>query len=305
MENPNAVDMVAKLAAYFKSKIKIYPCNSNRASGIGHPCERFHVLNWTSWDKVTPHNEGLQAIFDDGHMHEKQMVIDLQNAGVEIFQQQIPLGEETTFRKLNITGHLDWKIQEGKLAPPVEMKTMNCFVFDYIHTIDDMLNHERHYIRSYVAQFSTYLLMTNNEFGYFLLKNKNNAEIKQIRLDLDYEYAEQQLQKIKRVNQHVVDKTLPDCIKYDESICGGCRHRVTCNPEVPENLSLHFMEDPAFNEMVCLAQDNKLAASIYAKNDKKVKEVLKETGKLKIVAGISGPPEFPGLIEASVWIKLS
>ena len=54
-----------------KSKVRIWPCHVNRASNLGHPCERYLVYSRTAWDKKAPHEWELQVVFDEGNNQER------------------------------------------------------------------------------------------------------------------------------------------------------------------------------------------------------------------------------------------
>lgn len=279
-------DMVAALRNYYKSQIKVYPAHTNRASSIGHPCMRFLVYNRTHWSQVVPHSPELQAIFNDGHLHEKQMIVDLINAGVEIFEQQMSLGEEKILKAANITAHIDWKVRESpQLAVPVDGKSASSYSYDNINCYDDMVNSTKTWVRCYPGQLQIYCIATNSPYGYFLYKNKNNSQYKQIKVELDYGYAEELIQKGHEINKHVDNGTLPTRIEYDHNTCDFCRHKTTCNPSIPENFSLWSMEKPEFLTMVRDWERLEVDGKKYIKLNKDVKDILKGTEKVKIILG--------------------
>ena len=59
--------IVEKILQSKERKIKGYPVNSNRASDLGVPCVRYHVLNRTRWQEKALHDVGLQFVFDMGN----------------------------------------------------------------------------------------------------------------------------------------------------------------------------------------------------------------------------------------------
>jgi len=280
------VDMVAAINKLRQSQIKTFPHRTNRASEIGHPCLRYLVLNRTSWDQVEPHGPFLQGIFNDGHAHEKQTIIELMEAGVEIFEQQLSLEDEKILKEANISGHIDFKVRESQtLAVPVDVKTASSYSYDTVNSYDDMINSQKVWTRKYPAQLQIYLLATNSPHGYFLYKNKNNSEFKQIKVELDFAYAEELIQKGHQIEKHLKDETLPDRIEYDHNICDGCKHITTCNPEIPENFSLYFMNSPEFLEKIRRWEALEKQGKEYQALDREIKGHLKETGKIKIVLG--------------------
>lgn len=279
-------DMVSAIRRWRQSKIKQYPCHTNRASSLGHPCLRFLVYNRTHWHEVEPHGPELQAIFDDGHTHEKQLIIDLYESGVEIFDQQTSLTEEPILKEANISAHIDWKIrEESGIAVPVDAKTASSYSYEAIDSYEDMINSDKVWVICYPGQLQIYMLATNSPYGYFLYKNKNNSQLKQIRVELDYGMAEELIQKGHAIERHLKNKTVPDRIKYADNICGNCKHQITCNPNVPENLSLYFMDQPQFLEKIRRWEELEARGREYARLDKEIKGHLKNTGRLKIVLG--------------------
>jgi len=279
-------DMVKALRDYRKAKIKQYPVHTNRASSLGHPCLRFLVYNRTHWAEVEPFGPDLQAIFDDGHMHEKQLIIELYQAGVEIYDQQTSLSQEPILKEANISAHLDWMLVENpKLSVPVDAKSASQYSYDAINSYEDMVNSEKVWVMQYPGQLQIYCLAKNSPYGYFFYKNKNNSQLKQIKMELDYGYAEELIQKGHEIERHLKNKTVPDRIKYNPNICDGCKHQVTCNPEIPENFSLYFMDQPKFLEKIRRWEQLESQGKEYASLDKEIKGHLKGTGKIKVVVG--------------------
>jgi len=278
--------MVKALWEYRKAKIKQYPCHTNRASSLGHPCLRFLVYNRTHWDQVEPHSPGLQAIFDDGNMHEKQLIIELYQANVEIYDQQTSLSEEPILKEANISAHLDWMLVESPtLSVPVDAKSASSYSFDAINTYEDMVNSDKVWVMAYPGQLQIYCLAKNAPYGYFFYKNKNNSQLKQIKMELDYGYAEELIQKGHEIERHLKNNTVPDRIEYKPNICDNCKHQVTCNPEIPENYSLYFMDKPEFLEKIRRWEKLEADGREYKALDKEIKDHLKATGKIKVVVG--------------------
>jgi len=80
--------IVEKIIETKKSKIKGYPVNSNRASELGHPCLKYHVLSRTRWEEKSLHDVGLQFIFDMGNEIEEIVLKELAEAGIKVIEQQ-------------------------------------------------------------------------------------------------------------------------------------------------------------------------------------------------------------------------
>ena len=235
-ENPCPPDSIAELVVqkYRESKekkIKAWPCHVNRASSLGHDCERYLVYCRTDWNRRTLHPWEVQAIFDEGNRQEKSVEDDLREAGFDIVEQQRPFA----FPELDITGHIDGKLFIPPRIIPYETKSMSPYIWDTIKTLDDMIHSKYSWVRYYPSQLNLYLLMDNNEYGIFILKNKSNGLIKVIDMHLDYELGETLLRKAERINKHVKNGTKPDQI-MDADICSRCAFRHLCLPDMGAGL---------------------------------------------------------------------
>jgi CRISPR/Cas system-associated exonuclease Cas4 (RecB family) len=230
-------------------KIRQYPVNSNRASELGHECLRYLVLNRTRWQQKTLYSAEVQMIFDMGRVIERSTEDDLREAGFSIVEQQ----RTFSWAKYQITGNIDLKlavapefVQNDTLPAdiktkleqfhesiiiPTEIKSAAPHPFASINSASDMLKHKYAYMRRYPAQLTLYLLMDNKEVGLFLFKNKSSGELKEIWLPLDYDFGESLIKKAEAVNKHVAEETLPDCIEYNEDICGDCGYVHICMPD--------------------------------------------------------------------------
>jgi hypothetical protein len=84
------IDIVQKVIESKSKKIELWPVSSNRASEMGHPCERYLVYLRTRGNERVLHDVGLQFVFDEGKVHEKAVLRDLEDAGIEVIEQQRP-----------------------------------------------------------------------------------------------------------------------------------------------------------------------------------------------------------------------
>jgi len=80
--------IVEQVYASKEKGIKQYPVNSNRASDLGIPCVRYHVLNRTRWQEKSLHSASLQLTFDIGNVMEDAILRDIQDAGFQVVEQQ-------------------------------------------------------------------------------------------------------------------------------------------------------------------------------------------------------------------------
>ncbi len=270
--------IVEKIVEHKRAKIKQWPVSSNRASEAGHSCERYLVFHRARWQEKTLHDVGLQFVFDEGVIHEAAVLKELAEAGVSVVEQQRPF----SWPELNLTGHVDGKIVVDGRAIPLEIKSMSPYVFESVNSVADLLNGKYEYLRKYPAQLTLYMLMDNKDEAIFLFKNKVNGQIKEVPMRLDYDYGEQLIRKIERVNVHVAAGTVPDPIEWDERTCGSCGFSHVCLPEVRRQ-ALDLTDDPELEEKLRRRDELKSLVSEYDALDKSVKEALKE--KEKVVVG--------------------
>jgi hypothetical protein len=230
--------LLEKIKEAKRKKIQIWPCNSNRASEIGHPCIRYLVYKRTHGDQQLLYDETLQAIFDDGHIHEERVAQDFKDAGYQIIEQQ----RSFDWKEYQITGHLDFKVvlngtnggpPEKAISVPVECKSMSPFVYAKLNTIEDFFEHKYAHVKKIPGQILTYLLCDNKDQGVLALKPKSSMggyplKLIQINLWEHTDYAESLLKKAETINEHVAKKALPDRIDYDENVCDSCAFRHIC-----------------------------------------------------------------------------
>ncbi len=260
------------------SKMQQWPVRSNRASELGHPCLRYLVFNRTRWQEKSLPPPSLQLVFDIGNDIEERVMRDLKEAGFQVIEQQ--RGFE--WKEYDITGTVDMKILIDGKAVPCEVKSMSPFMFESINSIQDMLQSKYAYMQKYPAQLSLYLLMDNKERGLFLIKNKSTGAMKEIWMDLDYDYSESILKKAEAINAHVQAGTVPEPMEYDEKICDGCSFAHICNVErVGKETSI--VDDEELADQLKRYEELKPLAKEFEVIDESLKKKL--SGKAKLLVG--------------------
>jgi len=235
-------DIAQTVLDHKASKARNYPQHVNRASECGNPCERALVLARTRWEERALPDPVLMCIFAGGNMIEDMAIRELQDAGIEVIEQQ----RSFTWPEFELSGHIDAMLKVDGQRVPLEIKSINPHDFHKINSVSDMLN-GKPWQRKYPAQLMMYMMMSGeSEQGVFYFKNKTTYEPKVIVCDLDYEYAEAVCQKLERVNQHVKDGTLPDQTD-DIELCEKCNFLHICLPEIKRD-ALEFTEDPEMEE---------------------------------------------------------
>lgn len=261
-----------------RAKIRQTPVNSNRASQIGHPCERYLVYERTRWNEKILHGVDLQYIFDMGSAIERVVLTELDEAGILVIQQQRDFSDP----RYQITGSIDGLIKIDNEIYPLEIKSCSPFIFDSLHTGEDLAKSKYPHIRAYRAQLTIYMFLSNLTKGVILFKNKVSGRLKEIWLELDYDYTEVLLKKVESVNRHCADGTLPLRIEYDERICGECGYRHICVPPV-NRAGMEFKNDIELENLLNRYFELKPIVDEYNEIDEQLKERLK--GVVKTICG--------------------
>lgn len=271
--------IVEKIDQAKQSKIKLWPVHANRASEAGHECERYLVYNRLNWQEKLLHDLGLQYIFDEGQKQEQVTIDDLRESGFEIIEAQRPFKDE----ELQLTGHIDFKLSlnGGKLYP-VEVKGLSPITWNKINAFSDIFSNKNHYVRKYAAQITLYLYLGNAEEGYFLLRNKLSGRYKEIPVTLDYEYVDTLIEKLKRVNGHVVGKTFPLQIE-NFTVCQECAFRHICLPDMNYGNSLEVIDNKELEELLNRRAELVGAYKEYNEINDRIKQI--SNGHEKMIVG--------------------
>ena len=262
------IDIVEKLDKETAKRIKQYPHPNNRASECGHPCIRFLVLSRLCSEKKALHDIGLQRIFDEGNLHERAMLREIEEAGFELVEQQ----RTFEWRKFQLSGRIDAKIRlNGKLIP-LEIKSCSPNIFPSIKdsTTEEMIHSRYIWIRRYPGQIMTYMLMDNRDEGIIIFKNKTTGEKCQKNFKLDYEYVESILRKLEIVNKYVEKKEIPKVEMCEE--CKGCGFQKTmCFPDCDYGPGFAFLSDKEAEEKLERRESLKPSHAEYNQLDKLLK----------------------------------
>ena len=266
------IDIVEKLDKETAKRIKQYPHPNNRASECGHPCIRFLVLSRLCSEKKALHDIGLQRIFDEGNLHERAMLREIEEAGFELVEQQ--RGFE--WRKYQLSGRIDAKIRlNGKLVP-LEIKSCSPNIFPSIKdsTTEEMINSKHVWVRRYPGQILSYMMMDNKDEGIIIFKNKTTGEKCQKNFKLDYDYMETIIQKLEVVNEYVAKNELPEVEVSEE--CNSCGFAKTvCFPDKDYGPGFVILSDKEKEEMLNRREELKESVSEYNSLDKKLKAHFK------------------------------
>lgn len=271
------IDVVQAVVEAKAKKIKQWPVRSNRASNLGHPCERYLVYERTHWQEKVLHDVGLQFIFDEGNIHEAAVIRDMQDAGLHVIEQQ----RAFEWAKYSITGHVDGKLQDNGNIFPFEIKSMSDWAWKAVNNLEDMAKSKSIYMRQYPAQLNLYLIMDEKDVGLFILKNKQTGMLKQVEVHLDYDYTEGLIKKAERINGHVANDTLPDRIPWEVGACEYCSYNHICLP--PHTHEATLIDDPDLEAKLERRAQLKEIVTEYDELDKEIRDKVKE--KPEVVVG--------------------
>lgn len=270
--------IIEKIMESKSAKIKGYPVNANRASDLGHPCLKYHVLNRTKWNEKTLHDVRLQQIFDLGNDFEEIVLRELADARIKTIEQQ----RSFSWPEYQITGHIDALIDTDDGIFPLEIKSCSPYVFKSINTIDDLKRGKYLYLRKYPVQLNLYMLMSNKEKGVFLFKEKTSGQYKEIWMDIDYDLGEQTLKRAEAINQNLAAGTIPDPIEYSPETCDECPFAHLC---VPDRIGkeTELLDSAELEVILKRLDDLKPMVKEYDELDDQKKKLLE--GKEKVLCG--------------------
>jgi hypothetical protein len=208
----------------------------NWISGAGDPCDRRLVLQRTHWQHSSPPSEYLQAIFERGNIAEDAIGREqMRRAGYVMMgpqRFQVEEGGEVLW-----SGRTDDSVIDPRMGPdpPVfawECKFVNTHVWKSLNTLEDILRHKSPWVRSLPGQLTLYVYAKGtHEAGILYLIDSETWLPKVIEVPLDFAYAQELIDRGKRINAHVALKELPPPIEWSDAICGRCRMLHICLPD--------------------------------------------------------------------------
>lgn len=257
-----------------------YPRSVSILSDIGE-CDRQMVYSITNWQDKPPFDDDLLYRFGAGKDQETLMVRDLAGLGYEVIGGQEVIEIKNRNGETIGRGKIDGKLEYHKIKVPFEIKSMNPMVFENIDGIDDF--NKKPYLRKYLRQLTMYLYGNNVEEGLFLCTDCL-GHWKIFIVSLDYGFAEQILQRLERVHEHLKAKTQPDRIEFRDEICGKCPFYQICLPDMIRT-EVQVLQDEDFLTNLEVRESMKKARAAYESADKKAKEFIKKYGITKGIAG--------------------
>ena len=273
-------DIEGAWRVYKQKKITLYPQNALRASSIGDPCERMHYHSIHDWKERELPNYVQQSIFDEGSLHEKDIMRQLAEIGFVVIEQQRSFQME----KPLITGHIDGILLWEGQRIPFDAKSISPHDYVKINSAEDMLHSPKHWHRKYPGQLQIYLLMAEEETGCFILKNKVTGEMKPIWMQVDYDYCEKLLQRAERVYKALKAEVPPERCN-DLDVCLKCSFKHICLPDLKMGPGVQAIDDAELAGLLDRRETLAPMAKEFEKIDEQVKEAAKAAGAGEKVCG--------------------
>ena len=266
--------LIEKILKHKESKIRVGAPTSNWASMIGHPCERKLVYERTCPEKKPAHTVTTQTMFDEGKMHEKELILELIKSGVEVVHTAMPF----ELKPYHIRGKVDLKTPINNHLLIVEVKSLTPFVADKIREPDDFFKYWWTY---YIpAQLTCYMMGDNQTESLWITKNRATGRLREIPYKLDVEYGKELCEKAARVNEWVEmyemapSDNLPKKLN-DNKFCDQCPFVAHCGPDINYEGGVGLINDPELEELLEKRAELAPSRSEYNKIDKEVKSKIR------------------------------
>jgi hypothetical protein len=266
--------------AWIGTKKRSWAPTRSSSYNIGHGCDRYLTLERLKHDQKPPADNELQAIFEEGHDQEQNVIAALMElrrfANFEIVSQQ----SSVSSHKDNISARIDVSIRflddPKKKVYPVEIKSMHPHYFDKFNTLEDFAKSDHGYHRMYVTQVMSYLYHGGFDEGLILLKNKTSKQFKWIPVSLNYEIMNEAWKKAARVDRYVNAEKLPEPIKYDPLWCDRCDWRKAGECPVTSRIKeAKIIFSDTIEKSLIELHEVSASSSRADKLDKQVKEWIK------------------------------
>lgn len=273
-----ADEIVKRRKVDLGSRITRYKRKNTILSDIGD-CERQMTYAVLDWEKRPLHDENLQARFDVGNLWEREVIRTLQGMGFDFIMSQSPVTITGRDGESVGEGRIDGFIRWSGTRVPVEIKSMDPNLFRQVNSLDDF--RKKPWLRKYLRQLTLYCFGHNYEWGIFIVVD-GMGHWKLFVLALDYGEAEQILQRLERVHEHIKAKTYAPRIPYDAAVCGKCPFAAICLQDVINKEAL-LVDNPELENTLDRHEELKPMAVEYDDLHEKIKTTFK--GVEKVIVG--------------------
>jgi CRISPR/Cas system-associated exonuclease Cas4 (RecB family) len=295
VQKQNRVDEVIE-RTYMKQR---YPWVSEwtGAADAGDPCLRKLVYQRLHPEAAIPDSGEMAFLFKHGQWIEKEVYDEMTSAGYEVVEQQRPFHDEDLKVKGKIDGKLILTHNGKRVKPPFEIKGYAPSTWERINSAKDMVESHAGYLKKVPAQVMLYLVLDKQQeadSAIMFMKNKITGKPKEIVIPRDDTYATWLLNRLKIVREHVLAKTLPPRIEFEESSCGKCPFRVVCLRDMPAGPNPLVLDPEKAALLLELLEDwwkYNNARKVWNEVDEKIKNITR--GHRKIIVGdfiVTGNP---------------
>jgi len=243
---------IVKMDEIRMSKRSANKHKSNWASNLHHPCIRFHYYNRMHGDERRFDDAELLYRFEEGNDTERIVIRMFNEIGIDVILSQ----QYFTWAKYHIGGKIDGMVyvpirmktagtslstltpeafDEKPMKFPLEIKSISPYFWDSTRTIDEIRNHISIWMQKIVYQLNAYMLMSDKEAGFLVLKSFGKRP-RILVMELDYSIAEICVKRAEEINHHVDNKILPARIPYSKDFCGNCGYDFKCQPVRPSGV---------------------------------------------------------------------
>lgn len=212
--------------------------------------------------------------FKTGKIWERQTIIDLLEAGIEVIEQQRPY----FIPEIELSGKIDGKIiLDGKYYV-IEIKSLG-YEFDRIRSIQDILNHPHWWVRGIFYQLNTYLGILQRQGekineGIIILRSLQGG-MKDFVVKYDEKSFEEIWQKAEIVQKYLKNETVPEPLwKIDTTkitVCLKCGYKPYCLEEIISQGSVQISENVELNQKLNRFLELKEYVKEYQELEKEIK----------------------------------
>jgi len=298
------------LDAKLQKARKPRPHHTNHPHSAGHPCDRYLVLLRVAWGLQTPPSDPIKAaLFQEGHHQEHALVTDLRDLhGYRVALQNVPVA----LPDLEVTGEWDFCLRRGEdLYMVSDAKGVSPGIFRSLNTVQDLLDHRRHFIRQWPIQLLLYLeaarrdrvawAHVNPDVALLILKDKVTGDIKPVPIPWDEDIMEYVHARLRIINQDVrkivqawmaAEPACDVATEYgrqtlrpllptplaDGGVCPSCPYYHFCQVEpafVMPIAHAEVVEDPDLEEALEERERRKAEHEAFEEADADVKALLK------------------------------
>lgn len=258
------------------------------AADAGDPCIRKLVYQRLHPEAALPDQGEFTFLFKHGQWVEKEVLAEMAEAGYQVVEQQRPFHDEELKVKGKIDGKLMLTFNGARTRPPFEVKGYAPAIWERIDSAKDMVESHAGYLKKVPAQIMLYLVLDKQQdadVGLLHMKNKLTGKPKTVVIQKDQVYVDWLMGRLKLVREHVLAKTLPARIDFEESSCGKCPFRGVCLKDMPAGPNPLVLDPEKAAMLLELLEEwweTNPARKVWAEVDKKIANIVRNHSKIVV-----------------------